>query len=95
MYLQSLPQGISKPPPAPGVMITMPPATSQGVPIQTIDNRPSNHPAPMYMPAMWTDPLAKYRDYTIQHTQLQQMNNQHFLHAVVDPITGTSMEYRH
>jgi hypothetical protein len=41
------------------------------------------------MPAMWTDPLDKYPDYAIWHIQSQQLNNQHFLHAIVDPVTLT------
>jgi hypothetical protein len=49
----------------------------------------------MYMPAMWNDPLANYRDYAICHIQLQQLNNQHFLHTVVDPVAGASTEYLH
>jgi hypothetical protein len=44
---------------------------------------------------MWTDPLAKYRDYTIRYIQAQQLNPQHFLQAIVDPVTGASMENRH
>jgi hypothetical protein len=73
----------------------MSPATSQGVPVQTIINRPSTQPAPTYMPAMWTDPLAKYRKHALRYLQSQQLNPQHFLHAIVDPVTGASMEYRH
>jgi hypothetical protein len=73
----------------------MSPATPQGVPAQTIINRPSTQPTPTYMPAMWTDPLAKYREHALRYLQSQQLNPQHFLHAVVDPVTGASMEYRH
>jgi hypothetical protein len=47
------------------------------------------------MPAMWTDPLAKYREHALRYLQSQQLNPQYFLHAVVDPVTGASMEYRH
>jgi hypothetical protein len=50
----------------------------------------------MYLPAMWTDPLAKYRQLAMQQIELQQLGIPHHLCAVVDPsTTGASMEYRH
>jgi hypothetical protein len=73
----------------------MSPATSQGVPVRTSIDRPSTQPAPTYMPAMWTDPLAKYREHTLRYLQLQQLHPQHFMHVVVDPVTGASMDYCH
>jgi hypothetical protein len=47
------------------------------------------------MPALWSDPLAQYRNLAWQQILAQQLAQPNRLYAVVDPTTGASMEYRH